>query len=128
MKSRAITHIDIPTADRPATARFYSQLLGWNVGSTEVSVEYTHFNAPNFTGGFPNLAAGFKPVTQVLRAGEVMLYVQSENLEQDVAEAEALGGTVALARTKIPGACWIAIVRAPNGAPLAMISEQAPAA
>jgi uncharacterized protein len=126
MKSRAITHIDIPTADRAAAARFYAQLLGWEVGSTDAAVEYTHFKAPNVTGGFPNLAAGFRPVTQTLRAGEVMLYVQSDNLQEDISDAVKLGGTVALTPTKIPGACWIAIVRAPDGAPLAMICETPP--
>ena len=121
MRKRPIMHIEIPTADRAVTARFYATLFGWEHGPTGEDVEYTPFEAENMSGGYPNVRGGFRPVTSVLEQGDVVIYVPSEDLETDLAAVVEFGGRVLLTPTPIPNVCDIAIIADPNGTKVALV-------
>jgi hypothetical protein len=117
-------HIDIPAQDRETTANFYRTLCGWNIGATDEATVYTSFQAGNLSGGFPNLRGGLRAVTEVFQAGDIVLYLPSEDIEADLRQVEALGGTVLLPRTEVAPGAWVALFADPNGARLALASQR----
>jgi uncharacterized protein len=118
MTSRPIMHIDIPTSDRAATAQFYASLFGWDVRHD--SHPYTWFTAANIGGGFPDLHEGLAPVRENLRAGDVVLYFPSEDIEADLRRIGALGGKVLVGKTQAGEGHYIALFTDPNGVRLGL--------
>lgn len=118
MTGRPIMHIDIPTPDRAATAHFYTSLFGWEMH--EDLQPYTWFSAANMSGGLPDLEEGLAPVREILRAGDVVLYLPSEDIEADLQKIEALGGTILLPKTEAGEGHYIALFADPNGVRLGL--------
>ena len=118
MTRRPIMHIDIPTSNRPATAAFYATLFGWEVRSD--ALPYTWFSAANIGGGFPDLQEGLAAIREVLRAGDVVLYFPSEDIDADLRRIEAHGGSVLLGKTQASADHFIALFTDPNGVRLGL--------
>ena len=117
MTRRPIMHIDIPTANRIATAEFYATLFGWE---TRHEASYSRFSAENLSGGFPDLRHGLQPVVEALRAGDVVLYFPSEDIEADLQRIEACGGTILLGKTRAGEGHYVALFSDPNGVRLGL--------
>jgi predicted enzyme related to lactoylglutathione lyase len=124
MDKRPIMHVEIPTLDRAGTADFYFNLFGWESGPIGEDSPYTGFAAGNMSGGFPDLNGGLREVTSKMNAGDVILYVPSNDLELDLTKVESLGGTVLLARTQVDEDMWVALFRDPNGACIALATSK----
>lgn len=124
--ARPIVHLDLPTAERSATARFYRELFGWECGATDAQTAYTTFWTGNMAGGFPNLRDALHPAVGAMRAGDAVLYLPSDDLEADLAHAEGLGGLVLLPRTEVADGLWVALLTDPNGVRLALATCQPP--
>jgi predicted enzyme related to lactoylglutathione lyase len=118
MTSRPIMHIDIPIPNRVATAAFYATLFGWEVRHD--TFPYTWFSTANISGGFSDLHEGLVPVREILRAGDVVLYFPSEDIEADLRQIEALGGTVLLHKTQAGEGHYVALFTDPNGVRLGL--------
>jgi uncharacterized protein len=117
---RAIMHVEIPTTNREATARFYSTLFGWEVEPFDNPQAYRVLQAGNMSIGLPDLQGGFRPVTDVLRAGDIVPYVTTDDMEGDLTQIEAMGGKIVLPRTEVAKDTWVAVLEDPNGARLAL--------
>src|SRR3712207_2841563 len=91
MTQRPIMHIDIPTADRTATAEFYATVFGWNIRHEST---YSWFTTSNMGGGFPDVEQGLPAVVARMRAGEAVLYFPSEDINADLQRIVACGGTI----------------------------------
>jgi predicted enzyme related to lactoylglutathione lyase len=124
--SRGIQHIDLPTPDPAASARFYGALFGWECSPTDGGTATATFQAGPITGGFPHIHGGLASVTGAMRAGDTILYVPSDDLEADLIRAETLGGTVLLPRTAVADGLWIALLCDPYGARLALTTRRTP--
>lgn len=124
MDKRPIMHVEIPTTDRAGTADFYFNLFGWESGPTDEAAPYTGFSAGNMSGGFPDLNGGLREVTSKMNAGDVILYVPSNDLELDLTNVDDLGGTVLLTRTQVADGTWVALFRDPNGACIALATDK----
>ncbi|WP_370524147.1 VOC family protein [Cellulomonas sp. APG4] len=112
------------STDPGTTSRFFRELLGWEIA--ERANGYTSFTDGRLTGGFPDLVHGFAPVRRVLAAGDVVPYVETDDLDDALVRARGLGGEVLLAPTEAAPGHWLAVVRAPGGAKLALTRIERP--
>ncbi len=117
MTRRPVMHIDIPTANRTATAEFYATLFGWD---TRHEPNYSWFSAENVGGGFPDVQHGLQAIVEVLRVGDVVLYFPSEDIEADLQRITACGGTILLGKTRAGEDHYVALFTDPNGVRLGL--------
>ena len=95
---RKIVHIELPSSDDAQAEAFYSELCGWNAQHIPMGEDFTY---TMFDFGEQGLA--FAPVGEETQPGDVMLYIGSDDLDADMARAEALGAQVVLPRQEVPG-------------------------
>src|SRR5690349_9824352 len=109
MSKRNIVHIEIPAADVKGTGKFYGDLFGWKLQHDE-KMNYTMWEAGNGDayGGFPQ-------VSDENPAGQVLIYIDSEDIDADLKRVEKLGGKVLHAKSEIPGMGWYGVFQDPTG-------------
>ncbi|HNN13037.1 MAG TPA: VOC family protein [Anaerolineales bacterium] len=108
MSKRNIVHVEIPAANVAAAGEFYQELFGWKMDSMP-EMNYTMWEAGDGSGG------GFPEVSAVNPAGQVLVYVASDDIEEDLEKATELGGKVLYEKTEIPGMGWFGIFQDPTG-------------
>ncbi len=113
MDKRPIVHVEIPAKDRQYTARFYADIFGWDYEDQPSPVPYTMFHSGNTGGGYPELSDMYKP-------GDVLIYIHSHDLEADLRQIEARGGTVITREMEIPGFGQLAFFSDPAGNRIAL--------
>ncbi len=97
MQKRSIAHLEIPAADRKQSGSFYADAFGWDINHREEAPQYTSFQSSNVRGGFSTFEAdGAKP-------GDVIVYIESDDVEADLRRVEALGGKALGEPVVIPG-------------------------
>lgn len=118
MGKRAIIHLEIPAEDRDATARFYREVFGWSFTHVDESMSYpyTLFMTDNIGGGYAQVGE--------LQPGDVIVYVESADIEADLRKIEELGGKTVVPRTEITDVGWFAIFSDPTGNKLALFREE----
>ena len=116
---RSIVHIEIPAKDRNTTAKFYKDLFGWEYEHIGPPMNYTTFQAGNTGGGYPD-AGPNSP------AGQVVVYMSSEDIDADLKKIEKMGGKTLMPKTEIPGYGWFAMFADPAGNPLALYTGTNP--
>lgn len=110
MSEYPIVHVDIPAQDPQAAGRFYSELFGWQVQPLP-GMQYVRFQSPHHaTGGFVGLGG---PVQH--QAGELLVYVGSDDIDGDLRKAEQLGGKTLIPKTVIPNTGWLGVFQDPAG-------------
>lgn len=112
MSSRSIVHIEIPAANRQASARFYADLFGWEAQHVE-EMNYSMFQAGNTGGGYPELDENTK-------AGDVRVYIGSDDIDADLKRIEKAGGKTVYPKTELPGFGSMAMFTDPAGNTLAL--------
>ena len=119
MRNHEIMHVEFAASDPEAAARFYAALFGWEIG-TAPGNGYVFFRPAAGPGG------GFVPDDGSLagrhRPGDVLVHVRSDDIEADLAKAEALGGTVLVPKTALGGEDAFAIVADPTGNRVALVT------
>jgi hypothetical protein len=108
MAPRSIIFLEIPAADTKIEVEFFTHLLGWRSTFVDPSSSYAIFQAGNFEGGFAHLDENFKP-------GDIVPYVESEDIEADLRQVESLGGRTLAPKTEIPGYGWYGWFADPAG-------------
>lgn len=109
MGKHAVVWVEIPAADRKATAQFYSGLFGWQIDNSMDEMNYTMFSTGDGPGGgFPELSDGFE-------AGHVLISISTDDIDASLAKAEELGGKTIVPRTEVPGNGWYGIFEDPTG-------------
>ncbi len=107
MTKRSIVHIEIPAADQQSAARFYADLFGWDTESVP-GMDYTTFASGNVGGGFPTAGT-------MAQAGEVLVYLSSDDIDADLRKIESMGGKTVAPKMEIPNTGWFAIFTDPTG-------------
>jgi predicted enzyme related to lactoylglutathione lyase/ferritin-like metal-binding protein YciE/predicted ester cyclase len=107
-QSRKINYIEIPASDREHLADFYSKMFGWEIEHMPAPMDYTAFHSGNVMGGFPHSNDMYQP-------GDVILYVESNDIDADLRRAGTLGAKALVRTTEIPGFGWYAILSDPTG-------------
>lgn len=108
MTKHAIVHIELPTADVKASQAFYVSLFGWRI-ETDERFDYTMFEPEEGPGG------GFVKLGEKTKPGDVIIYVDTDDIDATLRQAESLGGQVVQPKMEIPGEGWIAIFTDPCG-------------
>ncbi len=118
MSTRSISHIEIPAKGRPALAKFYAGLFGWKTEPMDAKgVNYTVWQSGNMRGGFPDVDADYQP-------GNIVLYLDSSDIDADLKNIEANGGKILLKKTEIPGVGWYAHFADPTGNRMALFTKK----
>jgi len=115
MSNHSVVHIEIPASDPAAAGKFYADLFGWQI-QVDPSFDYHMFQAePGPGGGFVKIGGEGD-----YKAGEVLIYVSTDDIEGSLAKAESLGAKTLVPRTEIPNTGWFAIFSDPSGNRIAL--------
>ena len=119
MSKRNIVHIEIPTADPEQSGAFYQQLFGWKITPVP-EMNYTLWEPETGPGG------GFTQVGKDAKVGDVIVYVDSDDIEADLKKVENLGGNVLVKKTEIPQTGWFGLFTDPTGNMVAVYTAMHP--
>jgi len=119
MTKRNIVHIEIPAADSAKAGEFYRALFGWTIVREE-ALDYTMWDPAEGPGG------GFSPLGEDMKPGEVLIYVDSADIEADLKQVEALGGKIVSPKMEIPGVGWFGIFLDLTGNKIALYTSKNP--
>ena len=70
---------------------------------------------------------GFPEVSEENPAGQVLVYIASDDIDADLKNVKKLGGKVLRENTEIPGMGWFGIFQDPTGNVLAVYTSANPA-
>lgn len=119
MSKRNVVHVEIPAANVEAAGKFYQELLGWKITHDE-TLNYSMWEAADGTGG------GFPAVSDESPAGQVLVYIHSDDIDVDLRKVEELGGMVLQPRTEIPSTGWFGLFKDPTGNVLGLYTSMNP--
>ncbi len=119
MSKRNVVHIEIPAANLEGAGKFYSDLFGWKI-SHMPEMNYTMWEAGDGSGG------GFPAVSADNPAGQVLVYIDSDDIEADLKKVVKLGGKVLREKTEIPGMGWFGIFKDPTENVLGLYTSMNP--
>ncbi len=108
MTKRNVSYIEIPTRDSAESARFYEALFGWKI-TPMAGMDYATWDAGEGPTG------GFNPASAEFKAGDISISINSENIEADLKQVVALGGSMVYEKTEIPGHGWFGMFKDPTG-------------
>lgn len=118
--ANSFCHIELQTDDPSKARDFYGNLFRWQLEELPMG---NHVYTMVKPGEGPGGGIMQKPAREAPSAW--LVYVQVDSVEQTVALARKLGGTVHVDRTAIPNTGVFAILADPTGAPFG-IWEAAP--
>jgi len=119
MSKRNVVHVEIPAANVKDAAKFYESLFGWKIEHAP-EFNYTMWADGSGYGG------GFNEVSVDTPVGQVLVYIDSDDIEADLKQVEKLGGTVIQPKMEIPGTGWFGIFKDPTGNVLALYTSMNP--
>jgi len=108
MASYPIVHVEISANDLESAGKYYADLFGWKVQHIP-EMNYATFEPQEGPGG------GFNPVGDSNPAGNVLVYVGTDDIEGTLARAESLGGKILVPKMEIPQTGWFGIFSDPTG-------------
>ena len=119
MSKRNVVHVEIPAANVQAAGKFYQELLGWKI-SHDDAMNYSMWEAGDGSGG------GFPEVSKDAPAGQVLVYIASDDIDADLKKVEKLGGKVVQPKTEIPNMGWFGMFKDPTGNVLGLYTSMNP--
>jgi predicted enzyme related to lactoylglutathione lyase len=90
-------------------------MFGWEIDAMD-EMQYTMWQSGNVSGGFPDVSDDYKP-------GDVIVYVDSDDIEADLKKIETKGGKTLQGKTEIPGFGWYALFADPTGNRMALYTS-----
>ena len=119
MSKRNIVHVEIPAANVQAAGKFYQDLLGWEISHDE-GLNYAMWEAGDGSGG------GFPLVSPDSPAGQVLVYIHSDDIDADLRKVQELGGTIVHPKMEIPNTGWFGLFKDPTGNVLGLYTSMNP--
>jgi uncharacterized protein len=116
MTTGSIIHIEIPTRNGKESAEFFGKLFGWEIEHDE-DMNYTMWTPKDGPGG------GFSNLSETLKPGEVIIYIDSEDISADLKKAESLGGVTVQEKSEIPNIGWFGMFKDPTGNTIALYTS-----
>ena len=114
-----VVHFEISSSGTEGLRKFYAELFEWNVDASN-PMEYGMVDTKSETGingGITATNGGPNMVT---------FYVEVEDIEAKLKEAEELGGSVVVPVTTIPGMVTFAMFTDPEGNCIGIVSSETP--
>jgi predicted enzyme related to lactoylglutathione lyase len=121
MSKHPVVHIDIPASDPQAASKFYAEAFDWNIQTPPGYEDYPMFQSEGGPGGgFVRLG-----VMQgiVDKPGDVLIYLNTDDIEASLAKVTALGGKVLQPKTEIPQVGWWAAFSDPSGNKIGLFTD-----
>ncbi len=109
MSTHPIAHLELSAKDPATASRFYADLFGWKIDHNAKFDYYIFEGEGGPRGGFVK-ADGTQH-----KAGEVVVYIGTDDLDATLKKVESLGGKVLQPKTEIPGVAWYALFADPTG-------------
>ncbi len=109
MTAHPIVHLELSAVDPAAASRFYADLFGWKIEHNADFDYYIFSGEGGPRGGF------VKPDGNQHKAGEVVVYIGTDDIDAALKKVEALGGKVLQPKTEIRGVAWYALFADPTG-------------
>lgn len=110
-----IVHFDIGCRDKDATAKFYSDVLGWEIGAG--ANEFAHaIKGAGLDGQVVSL--GHEPHNYV------MFYAEVEDIAATIATAEGKGGGKIIGPVPLPGGMRFAWLKDPEGTMIGVMDKK----
>ena len=111
-------HFEIHAADCARAIRFYQQLFAWEFSRYEGPMEYHIIKtgdgtAPGIDGGLMARMGG--PPADGAAVNAYVCTVDVSSVDESLARATALGGSLALPKMPIPGIGWLAYAKDTEG-------------
>jgi predicted enzyme related to lactoylglutathione lyase len=72
-------------------------------------MNYTMWDPHEGPGG------GFSPLGEDVKVGDVLIYVDSDDIDADLRQAVTLGGTIVRPKDEIPNTGWFALFKDSTG-------------
>jgi len=119
MSKRNIVHVEIPAVNVKDAGKFYQELFGWKIEHMP-EMNYTMWEDGSGSGG------GFPQVSDDNPAGQVLVYIDSDDIDADLEKVKKLGGKVLHPKTEIPQMGWFGIFQDPTGNVLALYTSRNP--
>ncbi|HTP01620.1 MAG TPA: VOC family protein [Anaerolineales bacterium] len=119
MTKRNIVHVEFSSRDFKESGDFYHKLFGWKITPIP-EMNYALWEAADASGG------GFNPLGHDTNAGDVLVYVDSDDIEGDLKKVKALGGTVLQEKMEIPGQGWFGVFKDLTGNRVALYTTLNP--
>jgi len=116
MPTQPIVHIELSAADAKSAGKFYADVFGWKVEAFAGS-DYMTFEAAPGPGG------GFNVIDKDHKAGEIIPYIQVDDIEAKLKDVAAHGGKTIHEKSPIPGEGFFALFRDPSGNVLGLFSS-----
>lgn len=107
MAKRNVVHVEIPASNPEEAGEFYRKLFGWKITPLPAEHYVVWESAEGSRGGFPPLGDGVK-------AGDVRIYVGSDDIEADLKQAKALGAEIVQEKKEF-GRGWYGVFKDPTG-------------
>ncbi len=126
MAGRPIVHMEIVTSNLEASDKFYAEAFGWNI-QVDPTFNYHQFQTGAGPGGAFMTPMEGTPEYPTYKMGEVLLYIDSADIDADLAKIESLGGKVLNPKFEIPNTGWMAVFQDPGGSRLALYTNMHPA-
>ncbi len=120
MSKRNVVHVEIPAANVESASKFYESLFGWKLQHVP-EMNYTMWEDESGAGG------GFPEVSEENPAGQVLVYIASDDIDADLKNVKKLGGKVIREKTEIPNMGWFGVFEDPTGNVLAVYTSANPA-
>ena len=109
MTKHNIVHVEFASKDPTASAAFYAGIFGWKMQEMP-EMDYITFDTEEGPGGgFPKIDG------EVTNPGDVIVYIETDDITATLKEIEAAGGKTLLAQTEIPEMAWFAFFEDPAG-------------
>ncbi|MFW5748812.1 MAG: VOC family protein [Chloroflexota bacterium] len=109
---RSIVHIEIPFSDAEKTSKFYQDFCGWEF-QTDKQLDYHMFKGGNIEGGL-------SPIGEDTKAGDVLIYIGSDDIDADLEKVQALGAQIVQPRMEVPNTGVLAVFLDPAGNRIAL--------
>jgi uncharacterized protein len=109
MAQEIFLHVEIPAVDARSAGVFYQEVFGWEIRTNEEHNYVTFEAGHGMRGGFVG------PQEPTYRPDRLLVYLVTEDIEGKLAEVEAHGGKVVMAKTEIPHVGSWAIFSDPAG-------------
>ena len=116
MTKRNIVHIEIPTRNHEESIKFYGELFGWK---TE------HFPDMHYTTWETdwNIRVADFSESAKTKPGEVLIHINSDDIEADLKKAKSLGAKIVREKTEIPNIGWWGVFKDPTGNMIALYTS-----
>jgi uncharacterized protein len=116
MSKRNVVHVEIPALNVEAAGNFYQELFGWKMQHVP-EFDYTMWEDGSGSGG------GFNAVSDENPVGQVLVYIDSDDIDADLKKVVKLGGTIVREKTEIPGTGWYGLFKDTTGNVLAIYTS-----